>query len=153
MAESENPTVVPVIEEKLEADIRNVKTGAVRVRKTVEHTLRNIEMPIVRDATRVTRVPINRPVDAMPETREEGDTIIVPVVEEEVIVEKRLILKEEIHIHRHRVHERVVRQVDVGREHAQVERTDAEGNVTKRVDLDHAPQEEVLTKRHKSIIR
>lgn len=153
MDEPTNPTVVPVIEEELEAESRKVKTGAVRVRKTVEHTLKNIEMPIVRDATRVTRVPVNKPVDSMPRIREDGDTLIVPVVEEELIVEKRLVLKEEIHIERQRVSERAVQQVDVAHEHALVERTDADGNVTKRVDLARPAEKAPLAKRHKSIVR
>jgi len=148
-----DPAVVPVIEEELQAGRRKVKTGAVRVRKTVEHVLRNVEMPVVRDAVRVTRIPVGRPVDTMPSMREEGDTLIVPVVEEELVVEKRLVLKEEIHIQRRRVHERVSQQVDVGREHAVVERTDAEGNVTARADLSKPGEKRVLSAPHKSIVR
>jgi uncharacterized protein (TIGR02271 family) len=147
------PTVVPVIEEELEAAHRKVKTGAVRVRKTVEHVLKNVEMPVVRDAIRVTRVPVNRRVEAMPSMREEGDILIVPVVEEELVVEKRLVLKEEIHIQRRRVQERVARQVNVGREHAVVERTDAEGNVIQRADLSKPREKPVLHTPHKSIVR
>lgn len=148
-----HPTVVPVIEEELEAGRRSVKTGAVRVRKTVEHVLKNVEMPVVRDAIRVTRIPVDRPVDSVPAMREEGDTLIIPVVEEELVVQKRLVLKEEIHIHRRRVHERVTQQVDVGREHAVVERTDAEGNVTKRANISKPREKRVLSAPHKSIVR
>lgn len=147
------PQVVPVIEEELQAGRRKVKTGAVRVRKTVEHVLKNVEMPVVRDAIRVTRVPVNRRIEAMPSMREEGDTLIVPVVEEEVVVEKRLVLKEEIHIQRRRVHERVAQQVDVGREHAVIERTDAEGNVTQRADLSKPREKQVLHAPYKSVLR
>ncbi len=146
------PQVIPEIEEELEVGRRKVKTGAVRVRKTVEHVLKNVEMPVVRDAIRVTRVPVDRRVDVMPSMREEGDTLIVPVVEEQLFVEKRLVLKEEIHIQRRRVQERVSRQVDVGREHAVVERTDAEGNVTQRADL-AKHREKAAFQPSKSILR
>ncbi len=147
------PQVIPEIEEELEVGRRKVKTGAVRVRKTVEHVLKNVEMPVVRDAIRVTRVPVDRRVDVMPSTREEGDTLIVPVVEEELFVEKRLVLKEEIHIQRRRVQERASRQVDVGREHAVVERTDAEGNVTQRADLSKPREKRAFPTPPKSILR
>ena len=40
-------------------------------------------------------MPIGRPVDAVPPVREEGDTTVMSVVEEIVVVEHRLILKEE----------------------------------------------------------
>lgn len=145
------PQVIPEIEEELEVERRKVKTGAVRVRKTVEHVLKNVEMPVVRDAIRVTRVPVDRRIDAIPSMREEGDTLIVPVVEEQLFVEKRLVLKEEIHIQRRRVQERASRQVDVGREHAVVERTDAEGNVTHRADLGK-PREKRASQQPKSIL-
>jgi stress response protein YsnF len=46
------------------------------------------------------RVPVGRPVDTMPPVRQEGDTTIVPVVEEIIVVGRRLILKEEVRIRR-----------------------------------------------------
>ena len=46
----------------------------------------------------IERVPIDRPVDAIPPVRLEGDTTILSVVEETIIVERRLILKEEVRI-------------------------------------------------------
>lgn len=45
-------------------------------------------------------MPIGRIVDAVPHIREEGDTTIMPVVEEILVVERRLILKEEVRIRR-----------------------------------------------------
>ena len=54
------------------------------------------------DEVAVERVPVNRIVDQMPETRQEGDVLIVPVVEEVLMVQKRLLLKEEVRIQRRR---------------------------------------------------
>jgi stress response protein YsnF len=45
-------------------------------------------------------VPVDRVVETAPETRTEGDVTIVPVLEEVLVVEKRLVLKEELHIRR-----------------------------------------------------
>ena len=46
----------------------------------------------------VERIPINRVVDAAPSVRQEGDTVIVPVIEEIMVVEKQLLLKEELRV-------------------------------------------------------
>ena len=46
---------------------------------------------------------IGRTVTAFPPVREEGDTTIIPVVEEVLVIERRLVLKEEVHLRRVRV--------------------------------------------------
>jgi stress response protein YsnF len=71
-------------------------------------------------------VPIDKVVDAVPTVRTEGDVTIVPVLEEVLVVETKLVLKEEIHI-RHRVEtENVEVPVVLRRQRAVVERLDAE---------------------------
>jgi uncharacterized protein (TIGR02271 family) len=54
----------------------------------------------------IDRVPIGRPVDAIPPVRQEGETTILPVVEEIIVVKRRLILREEVRIKRRHVSER-----------------------------------------------
>ena len=54
----------------------------------------------------IDRVPIGRPVDAIPPVRQEDETTILPVVEEIIVVQRRLILKEEVRIKRLHVSER-----------------------------------------------
>ena len=48
----------------------------------------------------IERVPIDRTVDVVPPIRQEGDITIIPVVEEIVVVERRLVLKEEVRVRR-----------------------------------------------------
>lgn len=120
---------VPVIEEELVTGTQPVQTGSVRIRKEVARTKKTVEMPTLRDVVKVSRVAVNKVVSAIPDTRQEGDILIVPVVEEEIIVQKRLVLKEEIHIQRRRISERTTKTIVVGREEATVERLDAEGRV------------------------
>lgn len=43
-------------------------------------------------------MPRNQAVAELPGIRLEGDTTIIPVVEEQLVVEKRLVLVEEIHV-------------------------------------------------------
>jgi len=121
--------VIPVVEEELVADTRAVKTGSVRVQKHVEKSVYDVELPVLHENVDVKRVPINRVVKEAPATRKSGDTIIVPVVEEELVVTKRLVLKEEIHIVRHRTRERATQEVTLERERAEVQRLDAQGRV------------------------
>jgi uncharacterized protein (TIGR02271 family) len=142
--EKREERAVPVIEEELVAGTRAFKTGSIRVRKSVERIRKQVDMPVMRDVVKVSRVPVNRRVTGMPAIREEGDTVIVPVVEEEIIVKRRLVLKEEIHIVRRRVDDHATRTVTLGREHATVERLDSEGNVvaTSKPHRHEAPDRE-----------
>jgi uncharacterized protein (TIGR02271 family) len=126
MSENEE-IVVPVIEEELATGVRAVKTGAVRVEKRVDTRTRRISAPIVHEDVEVRRVPINRVVEEAPKARRQGNTIIVPVVEEELVVTKRLVLKEEIHMIKRQTRKRVVKEVEVGRERARVRRLGPDG--------------------------
>ncbi|MDQ1470934.1 MAG: hypothetical protein QOJ99_2414 [Bryobacterales bacterium] len=152
--ENTQERMVPVIEEELVTGAHAVKTGSVRVHKEVEHFRKNVEMPAMRDVVSVNRVPVNQVVTSAPEVREEGDTLIVPVLEEEIVVEKRLVLKEEIHIRRRRIEDRVTRSVELDREHATIERLDSEGNVvaTSSPTRSDLPQSGLFSK-HKNILK
>jgi uncharacterized protein (TIGR02271 family) len=122
MEEREDEVVIPVIEEELATGTREVQTGSVRVEKEVEKRVRRVSAPLVREDVEVRRVAVNRVVEEAPKVRRRGDTVIVPVVEEELVVTKRLVLKEEIHLVKRRTKERVVKEVEVGRERAKVTR-------------------------------
>jgi len=118
--------VVPVVAEEVEVGRRRVETGRVRVHKTVRTTEKVVDEPIVREEVEVERVPINRVIDAPVGPRQEGDTLIVPLLEEVLVVEKRLMLKEEVRITRRRVEQRSSQTVILRSEEATVERVDAE---------------------------
>ncbi|MBC8077906.1 MAG: YsnF/AvaK domain-containing protein [Chloroflexales bacterium] len=90
--------VVPVLEETLDVQKRTVATGVVRVHKTVREREEVIDEPLLREQVDVERVGINQVVAQAPEVRREGDVLIIPVLEEVLVVEKRLLLKEEIRI-------------------------------------------------------
>ncbi len=73
----------------------------------------------------VERIAINRVVNAVPEVRTEGDVTIIPVVEERLIVQKQLILVEEIRVHRHATSEAVEVPVTLRKQRAVVEAVDS----------------------------
>ena len=66
----------------------------------------------------------------MPPVREEGDTIVVPIVEEVLVVERRLFLKEEVSIRRVRSTERHQETVTVRHQEAVVTRLPVESPAT-----------------------
>ncbi len=90
--------VIPVLREELKVSKREVETGRVVVHKTVSERDENVEMLLRRTDVSVERVPVGRTVTEAPASREEGDVLIIPVLEEVLVVEKRLVLKEELHI-------------------------------------------------------
>jgi uncharacterized protein (TIGR02271 family) len=122
----------------LDIGTRKRATGAVRVEKESTAHDETVSMPLTRERAEVRRVMIDKPVDGPLPSRREGDTIIMPVVQEVAVVEKRMILKEEIHITRHRSTEQHEETVTLHTEHAAVERTDASGRPI-------APQERPVT--------
>jgi uncharacterized protein (TIGR02271 family) len=134
-------TVVPVVEEQLVIDKRQVDTGRVRVHKKIDKRQETVDLPLTRERVDVRRVVIDREVNDFLPIRREGDTTIIPVVEELLVVEKKLRLKEEIHIIRRREEERHIEEVTLEAERAEIERIDQEGHSTQ---LAPEPEGEVL---------
>ena len=92
--------VIPVIAEFLNVAKRSVETGGVRVSKKVEEYEEVIDEPLLHEDVDVQRVAVNRFVDAPVPVRQEDATVIIPLFEEVLVIEKRLLLKEEVHIQR-----------------------------------------------------
>lgn len=89
---------IPVIEEHLNVDKKIVETGKYRIKKTVSQEDFSEDVPATHEHVDIRRMAINKYVDSVPEVRYEGDTTIIPVIKEVVVVEKKLMLIEEIHI-------------------------------------------------------
>jgi uncharacterized protein (TIGR02271 family) len=120
------PLVLPVIEEAIEVHTSPVEKGRVRIRKVVREREEVVDPPLLRDGVVVERVPINRVVEGPVSVRSEEDTLIVPLLEEVLVVEKRLLLKEELRITKRRVETRAPQRVTLRREEAVMERINRE---------------------------
>jgi len=118
-------TVIPVIEEQVRVDKREKVTGRVQVRTELLTRTEHVETELLHQEVKMVRVPVNRPVEAVPEVRTEGDVTIFPVVEEVVI--KQLFLKEEVHVFRERRTERHAEDVTLYRADVVSERLPGEG--------------------------
>lgn len=86
--------------EELHVTRRIIDRGGVRVRVGVEEHDESIDVLLREQSVEVTRVPIGRVVTTAPEQRQEGDTLVIPILEEVLVIERRLVLKEEIHVRR-----------------------------------------------------
>src|SRR4051812_15487730 len=92
------PIIVPLVAEFGRITAEPVEVGRVRIVKTVREDEETLDVPLMRENVEVQRVPVNEFVREAPQVRYEGDTMIVPLVEEVLVIEKRLMLKEELRV-------------------------------------------------------
>jgi uncharacterized protein (TIGR02271 family) len=118
--------VVPLLEEQLSVSKRVMPKSRVQVSTVTRLHEELVDELLARDHVEIERTPIGKRIDVMPTVRDEGDTTIVPVVEEVVIVERQLILKEEVRIRRVRETERHQERVTLRKQEATVTRLPVE---------------------------
>lgn len=122
---SSEKVVIPLLEEQIEIARQKILTGGVRVHKTVEERTETVDEPTLREEMEVQRVAVNQFItdaDAPPQIRYEDDVMIIPLLEEVLVVEKRLVLREEVRITKRRNTLRNPQQVVLRREQASLEK-------------------------------
>lgn len=124
----DSPLVVPVLQEVLDVRTSPVETGRVRIHKIVHEHEELVDPPLWRDEVMIERVSINRVVEGPISVHSEGNTLIIPVLEEVFVIEKRLLLKEEVRITTRQVETHRPQRVTLRREEAAVERITREGD-------------------------
>lgn len=120
--QDDSETRIPLIEEEARVHVSDRHTATVRVTTRTEQTEEWVRAEIQRSDVQVETVQIGREIDSPPGIRTEGDTTIIPVFEEIVVVEKRLYLREEIHITRKTALEAVAEPVLLRKQQVSVER-------------------------------
>lgn len=126
MTEEQEVAAIPLAEERVSVTKREIETGRLRVQVSVEERRDAVPVELLHDEVEVERVPVNKEVGYLPSVRLEGSTTIIPVVEEVMVMEKRLVLVEEIHVRRKSVAD--TRQIPVTLRSEQV-RIDRSGDV------------------------
>ena len=91
-----------MVEERAVVRKRKRLTGGVRVRTVVHEHEQLVDEPLQVEQVEVERVPLGRWVEAPVPVRQEGDTTVVTLHEEVVVVETRLRATEEVHLVRRR---------------------------------------------------
>jgi uncharacterized protein (TIGR02271 family) len=105
-------------EEELIAGTRQREAGSIRVRKRVRTDRERIEVPTRHEEVSVERVPVEGEAS---EAEIGAEEVVVPVTEEEIVVHKRPVIKEEVRIRKDVVEETEVVEEDVRREEVEVE--------------------------------
>jgi uncharacterized protein (TIGR02271 family) len=124
---AEATVAIPVVREEVRVGKRVQETGRVRIRKVVREEEQTIDEPLTREEVTVERRPVQKPAEGPQESRTEGDALIIPVVSEVLVVEKRLMVTEELVVRKRRVEEHHPQTVTVRREEAVVERLGPQG--------------------------
>jgi len=94
-----------LLAEELSVGKESVETGRLRVSKQTHTREVAVEESLLRESAEIETIPIGRQIFEMPSVRHEGETIVVPIVEEILHTERRLILKEEVRITRRKATE------------------------------------------------
>ncbi len=110
-AADDEEIVIPLVEETFSVGKREIETGRVRFSTTVTERVETVDEPLFRTEVEIKRVPVGRFVDTPPAVRYEQDVMIVPIMEEVLVVEKRLRVKEEVYISQKREEYRSPQQV------------------------------------------
>jgi stress response protein YsnF len=91
---------IPVSEEVVEVTPRVVELGHLHIQKKTDEYLDEQTVRLSQHEVQVERVPIDEIIDQPIEPYMDGDVYVVPVIEEEVVIQRRLRLKEELRVHR-----------------------------------------------------
>lgn len=116
--------VIPVIGEEIIIDKKIVRKGGIIIKKEVFSEDVPVEIPLLQEHVDIQRIPVNLYQESRPGIRYEGDTIIIPVLKE--IIEKRLLLVEEIRITKTASTENLSEKVTLSKEKITIIRKDDE---------------------------
>jgi stress response protein YsnF len=121
-SESNEEIVVPLHEEGVSIAKKRVVTGPLRISTVTHQEEALVDETLTQENVEVERTAVNRFVDRMPSVREEGETLVIPIVEEILRVERRLLLKEEVRVRRTWATRRHEERVKIRKQHAIITR-------------------------------
>ena len=126
---TDRDAVLPLLEEALVVGKRRVETGRVRVSVATDTEERLVRETLRTERAEVERIAVGWELadgESVPAIRQEEDgTVVVSVLEEVLVVERRLVLREEIRLRLVAVDETVEQPVTLRRQRAEVERLPA----------------------------
>ena len=134
MSHSDDDRTIPLYAEQIEVRKAAVISDHVRVRTSVDERSVLVEEQLERGGLQIERITVDRPVTTAPEPRQEGETLVVSVVEERLVVEKRLFVVEEVRISRTSTTEHVAIPETVRTMGATIERTDQPSSIGREID-------------------
>lgn len=120
---TEDKTVLPVIEEHVVITKEVIETGKVIIRKRVTEEEASINIPLIQEGYQVERLPGKKELlKEHPPVRYEGDNMVIPVVREVLVIEKRYEVMEEVHVIKTKTEVPHLQQITLLKEEVHVER-------------------------------
>src|SRR5512134_3173414 len=113
---------IAVVEETAVVDKLQKVTGIVRASTETHEETVTVDEPLLTEQVSIERVPMDRWIDHPVPVRQEGDTTIIPVVEEVVVLEKRLKLVEEVRVTKQQTTRHEPQAITLRRQNVVVER-------------------------------
>ena len=98
-----NTSSLNVLQEQVDIDKKIVESGKVIIHKKVHEENKDVEVPVSHEEVEIKKISINKYVTEAPAIRYEGNTTIIPVMKEVAVIEKKLLLVEEVHVTKHAV--------------------------------------------------
>ena len=115
-------TVTTLVEEEVAVSKHVVPTRRIQISRLTRQHEQLVDELLTREHVEIERIPIGKPVDVMPSVREEQDSIVIPVVDEILTIERQLILREEVRIRRVKSTERYQERVILHTQEAVIRR-------------------------------
>ncbi len=115
-----NTSSLNVLQEQVNINKKTIESGKVIIHKKVHEENKNIEVPVSHEEVEIKKVSINKYVTEAPVIRYEGNTTIIPVMKEVAVIEKKLLLVEEVHVTKHAVNKTEERTVPLRKEEIEV---------------------------------
>ena len=122
---------IPLHVEAVSVSRREVEKANVRIALITGTREQLVDEELTHVRVEIERVPIRRPIEVVPPISQDGDTTIIPVVEEIVVVERRLVLKEEIRIRRVSTKEQHQETIVLRQQEALITREEADSHFNK----------------------
>ena len=124
--------VIPLLSEELRVEKRQIEKSRVRIHKKVSEREELVDESLVSEEVSVQRVPVNEYVEDLPTPWYDGDTLVIPVLEEVLVVEKKVMLREEIRVSKVQREIGKPQRVTLRKEEAIIERISPEGTAGER---------------------
>lgn len=112
--------IVPVLAEVPRVRKRTVARPGVRVEKRVRTRTEQVSVELERGDLAIERRGVNLLYDEPPQVRQEGETTVVPVIEEVVILETKYLVREEVRVTRLRERHCVSSPITLRREEVSI---------------------------------
>jgi stress response protein YsnF len=118
---------IPLQAEEVSISRREINKANIQIALITRTREQLIDEELTHVRVEIERVPIGRTIEVVPPVSHEGDITIIPVVEEIVVVERRLVLKEEVRVRRVSTKEQHQETVVLRQQEAVITREEPDG--------------------------